>query len=191
MDTSLKNIIVEAQNRWKTEPYKSARLRIIEAIKADESWEFISDELVGYEPERKDLTGIDFRGMNFQKRIWQYVDFDFAIFDDSNCKGSVFYNCSFMDANFVNANFDSCSIKDTNMSSAIMKNASFRDSILRSSSLTGSDLENADFTKCDLEDASLVFANIEGAIFDNADLTDARFRDNKGTPKGGNISQDL
>lgn len=138
-----------------------------------------------------DLSGLDFRNLNFSQGHFIGCDFSGANLEDARLAGT----------NLFSANFDHCNMTRTNFSRADLRGANFSDAEMTEARLDGADLrrgavirrgasapvgrENSSFrgarmygtnmAECKLLDADFDGASISGASLQGADLRGASF----------------
>ncbi|MBX3508200.1 MAG: pentapeptide repeat-containing protein [Parvibaculum sp.] len=138
-----------------------------------------------------DLSGLDFRNLNFAQGHFIGCDFSGCNLEDAH----------FLGANLFGANFDHCNMTRTNFSRADLRGANFAGAEMTGAQLDGADLrrgavikrgataptgrENSTFrgarmygtnlSECKLLDADFEGASISGASLQGADLRGASF----------------
>ncbi|HBP90228.1 MAG TPA: toll/interleukin-1 receptor domain-containing protein [Nitrospirales bacterium] len=159
---------------------------LLQAIGLHEQWL----DSNGYQGEKidlsyKDLSGIDFKGLNLKKGIFWQSDFSNACLTSANLSESNLMACNFSNANLLRANLYKSDLRSAlftntfavqvNLKGAILEDAFLKDTKLRSADFRGAKLTNASFwysdlTNANFEEAILLFAKFYEAIFGDTNL---------------------
>jgi len=176
--------------RWKVEPGKSIRNRLVQFIanldsgplaRSAEMFAMLDD--LPYRSEvanGRDFRGIDFIGgreldysdcdFSYAPNIWHMFhcdlsqsSFESAQGERNGFDGSNLQGCSFAKARFRSTGFNECNCR----------NACFDEASLRSCSFQHTDLRGASFKGARLNGATFVGANLAGCDFRGADMHEA------------------
>lgn len=144
-----------------------------------------------------DLTGLDFRGLNFSQGHFIGCDFAGANLEDAVFKGTNLFGAGFDDANLTRTNFARADLRGARFENAELsgaelagadlrrgsvikrgtdapsgrENSSFRGAKLLGTNMSECKLQGADFEGADISGATLQGADLRGASFNGAELT--------------------
>lgn len=148
----------------------------------------ISDAIVRYYEEEKDIKGLRITGMALNGSFTR-LGFSKVVFDHCRLSGCDFSNSDFIDVVFDSCDLSGCRFREgyfqrvefnqvkavgTGFGEAVFKNLSVKESNLSYASFAKSKFERA-YVSGELHDASFSECVLKSFMFENADLTRADF----------------
>jgi uncharacterized protein YjbI with pentapeptide repeats len=128
--------------------------------------------------KKRDLSGFDFSGVNFDKANLSGSLLDKANLSSANLRNSNLSNASLDHANLAHANLDRANLAFAHLENAVLlfaslKKADLRGAFLRKAAIEDAVLRNANLSHAHLEDAVLAFSDCSNVDFVNAFLNGA------------------
>lgn len=103
-----------------------------------------------------DMSGCDFRGLNFRGQTIEFVDFDMSDFRGCDMSGTTFWTCNFFGCDFRKVEAEAAAFSECTMACSDFRGANFSLADIN---------HQSNPTECDFRGANMSYMNVHDAEF--------------------------